>query len=54
MEIFETIGWIALGFIPTIAAMELAWRTGTKRLKRYSLRETEIVLAAKFLKMYHI
>jgi hypothetical protein len=45
MEIFGTFGWIALGFIPTLAAMELAWRTGTKKLKRDSLRRTEIVLA---------
>jgi hypothetical protein len=45
MEIFETLGWIALGFIPTLAGMELAWRTGTKKFKGYSLRRREMVLA---------
>jgi hypothetical protein len=46
MEIFETLGWIALGFIPTLAAMELAWRTCTKKFKRYSLRRRpEMILA---------
>lgn len=32
MEIFESIGWIALGFVPTLAAMEAAWRIGKSRL----------------------
>ena len=45
MEIFETIGWIALGFIPTFAAMELAWKTGTRKFKQDSIRRTEMVLA---------
>jgi hypothetical protein len=45
MEIFETIGWIALGFIPIFAAMDLAWRTGTRKFKRDSIRRTEMVLA---------
>ncbi|HEY9386466.1 MAG TPA: hypothetical protein VIP70_05470 [Nitrososphaeraceae archaeon] len=32
MEFFESIGWIALGFVPTLAAMELGWKV-TKGLK---------------------
>lgn len=32
MEIFESVAWIALGFVPTLAAMEAAWRIGRRRL----------------------
>jgi hypothetical protein len=32
MEILESIGWIALGFVPTFVAMESAWRMGKRRL----------------------
>lgn len=32
MELFESIGWIVLGFVPTLAAMEAAWRVGKRRL----------------------
>lgn len=40
MELLESIGWIALGFIPTLGSMEIAFRIRiTKRLK-LSSRET--------------
>jgi hypothetical protein len=26
MEVYESIGWIAIGFIPTLLAMETAFR----------------------------
>jgi hypothetical protein len=26
MEIYESIAWIAMGFIPTLVAMEIAYR----------------------------
>lgn len=32
METFESIVWILLGFAPTLAAMEAAWRIGKRRL----------------------
>jgi hypothetical protein len=32
MEMLESIGWIALGFLPTLVAMEAAWRIGKRRL----------------------
>lgn len=32
MEMFESVAWIALGFVPTLAAMEAAWRVGKLRL----------------------
>jgi hypothetical protein len=38
MELLESIGWIALGFIPTLGSMEIAFRI-TKWLKPSS-RET--------------
>lgn len=30
-EILESIGWIALGFLPTLAAMEVARKIGSSR-----------------------
>jgi hypothetical protein len=32
MEMIESIGWIMLGFAPTLVAMEVAWRAGRRRL----------------------
>jgi len=32
MEMFESIGWILLGFVPTLAAMEAAWKIGKRWL----------------------
>ena len=32
MEILESIGWIMLGFVSTLAAMEAARRIGKRRL----------------------
>jgi hypothetical protein len=32
MEMLESIGWVVLGFVPTLAAMEAAWRIGRRRL----------------------
>jgi hypothetical protein len=32
MEIFELVGWVALGFVPTLVAMEAAWKIGKRRL----------------------
>ena len=32
MEMLESMGWIVLGFVPTLVAMEAAWRIGRQRL----------------------
>jgi hypothetical protein len=32
MEFIESVAWIALGFVPTLVAMETAWRIGKRRL----------------------
>jgi len=32
MEMLESIGWIVLGFAPTLVAMEGAWRISKRRL----------------------
>ena len=40
MELFEAIGWVALGFVPTLVAMEAAWKAGGKR--RLGLMEAKI------------
>ncbi len=31
MELFESIGWIALGFAPTLVALEAAWKMSKRR-----------------------
>ena len=31
MEIAESIGWVALGFLPVLGSMEVAWRLGLKK-----------------------
>lgn len=33
MEIIESIGWIGLGFVPTLVALELISRKGVKGVK---------------------
>jgi hypothetical protein len=33
MEIIESVGWVALGFVPTLIAMEAAWKIGKRRLR---------------------
>jgi hypothetical protein len=30
MEVYETIAWIAMGFIPTIVVMEITYRIKSK------------------------
>lgn len=32
MELIESIGWVALGFLPTLVAMEAAWKINMRRL----------------------
>jgi hypothetical protein len=39
MELIESIGWVALGFIPTLGSLEIAFRI-TKRLKLSFTRAT--------------
>jgi hypothetical protein len=33
MDLYEWIGFVAMGFIPTLAGLEITWRTTTKRLR---------------------
>jgi hypothetical protein len=37
---FENILWLAMGFIPTYAAMELAWKIAGKRDKIKTEQDT--------------
>jgi hypothetical protein len=40
MGLLESFVWIAVGFVPTLCAMELAWRFEKKvRLKDVTMRE---------------
>ena len=41
MNMFENILWLAIGFIPTYAAMELAWKVSVKRSKIKSEKDIE-------------
>lgn len=45
--IFETIGCIALGFVPTIAALELIWKMGYGTGKRRATTTTTTTITAK-------
>lgn len=38
---FENILWLAVGFIPTYAAMELAWKVSVERSKIKSEKDIE-------------
>jgi hypothetical protein len=40
MEIFESVAWIVLGFVPTLVAMEAAWKMAGKR--RLALAEVGV------------
>ena len=31
--IIESVGWIALGFVPTLVAMETAWKISKRRVR---------------------
>jgi hypothetical protein len=33
MDLYEWIGFVAMGFIPTLAGLEITWRITTKRLR---------------------
>jgi hypothetical protein len=37
MEITEMIGWVLLGFVPTLGGMELAWRKSLANSKKNML-----------------
>ncbi|MFL6399163.1 MAG: hypothetical protein ACJ72J_06235 [Nitrososphaeraceae archaeon] len=39
MDILESFGWIVLGFIPTLCALEIAWKLGA--VKKYKVKGEE-------------
>ena len=39
MEILESFGWIALGFVPTMCALKIAWKRGV--VKEYKTRSAQ-------------
>jgi hypothetical protein len=39
MEILESIGWIVLGFVPTICALKIAWKVGVA--KKYDVQKEQ-------------
>jgi hypothetical protein len=43
MEIAESIGWVALGFLPVFGSMEVAWRLGKRRSFKPSTNKGAII-----------
>jgi hypothetical protein len=45
MDLYEWIGFVALGFIPTLAGLKITWRITTKRLwsSKTTTRSPEVV-----------
>jgi hypothetical protein len=39
MNISESFSWIILGFVPTLCALEIAWKVGV--VKKYKARKVE-------------
>lgn len=39
MDVLESFGWIVLGFVPTLCALEIAWKLGA--VKKYKVKEEE-------------
>ena len=39
MEITESIGWVALGFLPVFGSMEVEWRLGKRRFFKASIQK---------------
>jgi hypothetical protein len=37
MDILESFGWIILGFLPTLCALEIAWKV--EAAKKYNLKK---------------
>ena len=42
MEIAESIGWVALGFLPVFGSMEVVWRLGKRRSFKPSTKGTNM------------
>ena len=43
MEIAESIGWVALGFLPVFGSMEVAWRLGKRGFFKPSTKKRTIM-----------
>jgi hypothetical protein len=41
MDISESFGWIILGFVPTLCALEIVWKVGV--FKKYKVKKEEKV-----------
>jgi hypothetical protein len=50
VEILESLAWIALGFIPTLAALEIGYKLRVRRRKditKYAPKKGAIMLVGK-------
>ena len=49
MEMFESVGYIALGFIPTLGLLEIAYRLGMKIRRKKGIEGRVILPTTKSL-----
>ena len=50
MDLYEWVGFVAIGFIPTLAGLEITWRITIKRLRSSTATrspELEVVVEDK-------
>ncbi len=45
MEILESLGWIVLGFVPTMCALEIAWKVGVAKKYKVKVKQEKKVSA---------
>jgi hypothetical protein len=45
MEILESLGWIVLGFVPTMCAVEIAWKVGVAKKYKVKVKQEKKVSA---------
>jgi hypothetical protein len=39
MDMLESVGWVVLGFVPTICALKIAWKVGV--VKKYDVKQKQ-------------
>ena len=39
MDILESFGWVVIGFIPPMCALEIAWKVGV--VKKYNVKQKQ-------------
>ena len=45
METLESLGWVVLGFLPTMCALEIAWKAGVAKKYKVQVEQEKKVSA---------